>query len=408
MHEIHQRNLKREIILESLELKEEEKNDKLDLLKGELDLLTDDFLNVSIKIKKDIRKLSQLEEEGDFMKQTISAEREKILLNVINDFNTFFYNAQKKMKGIKKDGWAFDIYSTAYNHFNTETSKIVKDAASLFKSLPHINEVIYINNSKEKIFLEPKVEDVEGGIHYHPTQNQWQIDKHVLHEFYKEFEGSSEDLNLCLAMYLIHEAFHKDMHSLDRYTVNGIGDYARVIEEADYQADVYAMINVLLLQIAEKGESMSVGSECISLIKIALRTTTSFAKLEQQPPYNKAQIRRVNRTLIWICQWIFTEKIMTNFKKSEEHYTEILKVLFKKPVIDIEGFEIFTNKKRIFFMLDSERASSIRICTFLENKITRNELNTSVQLNFVEGLQNLDLSKLHKAMLSYLTSVRLI
>jgi len=110
-----------------------------------------------------------------------------------------------------------------------------------------------------------------------------------------------------------------------------VGRFAKVLEEIDYQADVWA-------QLHERRLTADIGPESIKddplfarlLMRIAVETMLSF---DDGPMASRTmRIRRVSRYLIWSWQYLRTER----FDPGENIGT----VLADKPFIELAGPEI--------------------------------------------------------------------
>lgn len=374
-------------------------------MKGEIDLLVDDILKVS-------RQISLTEEINDQpLILGLSEERKTRVKKAIFNLNAFFspyLSAIKDIHNHRPANWYGDLFDKKHN-FTLNPEAYLGFNSFLWQKLPIISDINYVVAPDIEVFINDSVERVKGGVNY-STNNMWEIDFLILNNFIDQFEGRPIELENCIALYIIHEAFHKEHHKLDRYTVEGIGDFSRVIEEADYQADVYAIINLLIYRLRNLDNKKGlerVLDLAIGLVNTALDTTYAFAKMEGRPPYKRSQIRRVNRTLIWVYQLLKLEEAKKN--PYEQHFKNILDILSQKPILDVSGLEIFTTKNRTYFKLDIERADKIEIATFKDNSIYRNEPNQiGFQKMFIEGLQNLDKIKLKEALTSYLTKARIL
>jgi hypothetical protein len=382
-----------------------EKVQLFNLLKGEIDLMVDDFVRLSNKIS--------LEGEINIEVRTVNLSEDRInyiksIIYSLNEFFAVYLSAVQDIKNHNPELWYGDLFHKNY-HFFAQDDIFKPFDFYLWSNLPVISEINYITAPLVDRFISSSTQSVPGGINY-SVNNMWEIDFGTLNQFILKFEGDNIRLQNCVALYIVHEAFHKKMHNLDRYTVERIGDFSRVIEEADYQADVYAIINVLLFRLKTKDNRLinSLALDiAIDLVNTAIDTTFSFAQLEAKPPFRLSQIRRVNRTLIWIYQLLRLEELK---KFSEQNQLAgIYTILSRKPIIDISGLEIIAHNNRVFFKLNLSNADQIEIATFKDNSIYRNDSNRDRFKNLlIEGFQHLDKEKLKEALTAYLRKARIL
>jgi len=53
---------------------------------------------------------------------------------------------------------------------------------------------------------------------------------------------NTKDVDRAIRVVLIHEGLHYYQHNLSQVTVEGIGRFPKIVEDADYQADIYAIL----------------------------------------------------------------------------------------------------------------------------------------------------------------------
>jgi hypothetical protein len=278
----------------------------------------------------------------------------------------------------------------------------------------------YLNISNYTQALLAKEElNVPEIVRFDKNDNQWQIDFSFFDQVSQRFEvldpsSYLEKLKVATTLYIIHEAIHK-VHNLDCNTVNGIGNFPKIIEEADYQADAIAILTELSFYIyrnggIEKTKPRDLINELCSLIELAIETTFSFNPL--QDGLKLIQVRRVNRYLIWLFQYYKIDNYRMESSSSVELLLKILKDFASKPLIEITGPAIKPNKafNRTFYELQNiihkEEVGLLKI----NNQIVRmGELQSFDFQEFYTGISKSDFkimkSFLEKLFTAYKSSI---
>ena len=132
--------------------------------------------------------------------------------------------------------------------------------------------------------LDTKNLQVSEVIIFDRDSSKWKIDISFFDQVSNRFERSHPDyaerLFIATTLYVVHEVVHKT-HNLDSNTVDGIGNFPKIVEEADYQADAIAVLTELSFFIYEKGgieklTAKELIGKLLDTIKIAIETTFSF------------------------------------------------------------------------------------------------------------------------------------
>ncbi|MES2930373.1 MAG: hypothetical protein V4665_01135 [Patescibacteria group bacterium] len=257
--------------------------------------------------------------------------------------------------------------------------------------------------------------DEDQDIDFLDISKQWKIKVNFFASIYHRFLTGNHPLNYdkfyqACRLYVLHEALHK-FHNLDRRTVQGIGNFPKVVEEADYQADAFAIITDIVFYASESlnKDSRKLIDYSISSIHTALETTFSFNPL--QGNLKLIQIRRVNRYLIWFYQLELLNKLYNRTFDFAQCLTEVLKILSEKPNIEISGPAIALNKDRdrIFYDLTKEDYHLQEIAYIKNNVIHRiNLTGKNIYKLLIDGLKNSDFKLISEFMNHIFYSDKLI
>ena len=130
---------------------------------------------------------------------------------------------------------------------------------------------------------------------------KWYVDDNFFISINKRIKDQ-EKIRKAIRLFLFHEALHYKRHKLTELTSVNMGSFPKVLEIADYQADVYGVINEYGYCLNTKDTSASQPKKFfLDAIKVATETMWSFddngINLEQ------IQVRRLNRYLIWYWQY---------------------------------------------------------------------------------------------------------
>jgi hypothetical protein len=228
--------------------------------------------------------------------------------------------------------------------------------------------------------LDKSVIEVPGIIVFDDVKMKWQIDLSFFDEVSSRFESIGQDnyrekLMIATCLYVIHEAVHK-IHNLDNNTVQNIGNFPRIVEEADYQADAIAVtIELCFFMATSKGiDSLTVreiGEKLCEIIKIAIETTFSFNPVSE--PLNIIQVRRVNRYLIWFWQYFKIQSLMKSIESPAEFVKQIFLLFNVKPNVEITGPAIISNENsdRTFYDLNDIKHKELLGIMLQNNQIIR-------------------------------------
>lgn len=198
--------------------------------------------------------------------------------------------------------------------------------------------------------------------------NKWILDDSFLHGVISRKNAVDFDIIIAGRLFLFHEALHYSPHGhhLIKEIAQGIGQFPKVIEDADYQADVYAILSEYMLsKTFYSDDTEDVQAFFINAINAAVQTMWSF--VGGKGKVDRFQIRSLNRLLIWYWQLILIEKT--------DNIEDIVDVLLKKPIIEIAGPEIRLVRHRTYFELNDYVHLKCQLAIFTNNKVYRFQPN---------------------------------
>lgn len=214
--------------------------------------------------------------------------------------------------------------------------------------------------------------------------NKWHIDDYFFVALNKNEKLSvADNIRKAFRLFFFHEILHDKEHNLGNRKNENIGSFPKVLETADYQADVYAILNEYGFQ--HRGTSTKIENPTeffIETIKIALETMWCFD--DQGYDLTQIQIRRLNRYLIWYWQLIRIEK-------SDGSLNEMVKILEEKPIIELAGLKIKVENNRSYFNLEQRQGKYLEMAVFYKNKVIRNGSSSNFQIeNLIKGIKKMN------------------
>jgi SMODS-associated and fused to various effectors sensor domain len=260
-----------------------------------------------------------------------------------------------------------------------ETKKVNKEKKNgsnyaFWNELPYIFETSLI---KDNISLVEKI-GFEGFTY---RNNTWLLDDGFFHALHTRL-NSNIKIEQAFRLFLFHEALHYKKHKLTTHTVEGIGNFPKVLEMTDYQADVYAILNNYKYEKHFDSTNPKEKELFLNSIDTALETMWSFD--DQGVELREIQVRRVNRYLMWYWQYAAIDALET------DDFDSIVAVLFEKPVIEINGLKIFERNNRVFYNL-AEFQGLLEIAIFYKNEVTRDGATSNLKLrDLVQGLKTMN------------------
>ncbi len=185
------------------------------------------------------------------------------------------------------------------------------------------------------------IREADGEFRWDPAKRIWIFDDALLSALAARLTDTA--LEQAARLFFLHETAHIDGQGLTTATAEGVGRLPRILEGADYAADVWA-IQQELARAIESGETNHerAAEHVRNLVAVMTATVWSFDAADL--PLRAIQVRRLNRYLIWYWQRLRLERADT---VSDAH-----DVLMSKPVLEISGPRVSTSRGRVLFDLD--------------------------------------------------------
>ncbi|HXJ21756.1 MAG TPA: SAVED domain-containing protein [Polyangia bacterium] len=221
-------------------------------------------------------------------------------------------------------------------------------------SLPRLKALELCHSS-----IDANATSAPGGFRYVPTDRKWVLADDFLVPLMRRVADEG-DRRRAARLFLLHEGLHL-WQALTAWTSPGIGRFAKVLEEIDYVADVWALLHEGKLAAAENGAPADGPIFLRSLIKLAVETMLSFD--DGPAPALAMQVRRVARYLIWSWQYLETERLAPN--------DDPWRVLATKPLIELAGPEIRARDERVWYLLDPAHTHAAEVALYRSHRLLR-------------------------------------
>lgn len=287
------------------------------------------------------------------------------------------------------DNWLAHIFQ------NLEVGDAINKA---WENLPQLNQTSLKNDSVD---IENNV--VSDGFTYDTQTLEWRIDDSMFIRLNERLTNVKyADVLQAGRLFLFHEGLHycSSAHDLIAEIASGIGQFPKVIEDADYQADVYALLYEYKYSLQHDVTSVESNLKKFFLTAIDTATETMWSFIDDGVELNELPIRSVNRFLNWYWQWVRIEKL-----DSTGNLNEITAILFDKPVIELAGPPPFIiNNRRVAMKLSTGGRYRYEIAIFHNNKIIR-ATPTGID-NIIQGFRELSGEKVKNGLRSLLPLMR--
>lgn len=194
------------------------------------------------------------------------------------------------------------------------------------------------------------------GFNYDQKARKWQFADELLAAI-RDYLVQDEAIYRAVRLLILHEAIHISSHSFTSATALQIRRFPKILEELDYQADVWAFVHEWKLA---GGSPEAARDQFITIIETALRTFLAF---DANAEKFQIEIRRLNRYLIWFWQLLRFERCHT--------LGEVLDVLAEKPLIEIAGPRVVSYEGRSIYLLDERYFEEPEIAVLVEQRLHR-------------------------------------
>jgi hypothetical protein len=188
---------------------------------------------------------------------------------------------------------------------------------------------------------------------YIEDNGEWQLSDQFIFNIAQRMDRDEGKTLRALRMFILHEAFHIPQMLTNR-TAIAIGRFPRILEEADFIADVWTFIHEYAFSKMHYSSDTQNEKEFFkNLFRLAIETMWSFAALATNN--NEIQVRAVNRFLIWY--WSFN---LVDDPKCKS-VVGIVNRLAVKPILELKGLDIKALSQRVIYKLNNPRLSELEI-----------------------------------------------
>jgi hypothetical protein len=338
----------------------------------------------AILISKEINDRIALTDEDKKQAHEIRLEWENQLQNRLKPFI-------KTITGRQYKDWVHTIcdsddeYNTLSSHLKTPWSQVTNIGGTTLKD--------------DKIDLEQK--NIEDGFEYIEKRNSWLLDDGFLTGVKTRLsKNTNTDVMQAGRLFFFHEALHysNDGHRLTREVANGIGQFPKVIEEADYQADVWALLTEYKYCCLYESEKLKNGIKQFFCNAIETAVETMWSFVDTGIELSVIQIRGMNRFLNWYWQWTLIENIQGHGKM-----VDVVQILLDKPIIEFAGIPLDLRGYRTYYKLNVRQQGRMQLAAFTKNRVYRFAPN-EIQ-NIVDGFRQLDGEKVKTGLKSFQISL---
>lgn len=245
--------------------------------------------------------------------------------------------------------------------------------------------------------IDTETTDVDDGFEYIEKTNSWLLDDGFLFGLSKRLAMKSEtDIMQASRLFFFHEALHysRDGHRLTKEVANGIGQFPKVIEEADYQADVWGLLTEYKYCTIYEPQKLKQGIKVFFCNAIETAVETMWSFVDTGSELGIIQIRSMNRFLNWYWQWVQIENI-----EGKGTLENVISKLLDKPVIEFAGAPMELRGYRTFYKLNSKLGNKLQLAAFARNKVYRFAPNLIDDI--VDGFKSLNGEKIKLGLKSF-------
>jgi hypothetical protein len=216
---------------------------------------------------------------------------------------------------------------------------------------------------------------------YLDDNGAWQITDRFIFNISQRLKGDERKILRALRMFILHEGFHVSQ-LLTNHTATAIGRFPRVLEEADYVADVWAFFHEYAISKRYyPKDAESVKDFFKNIFHLATETMWSFVDLSND--YNEIQVRGVNRFLISYLAYNLIDDIKCSTIK------DVVDRLAVKPILELKGLQIKAVNQRVIYRLNNFKANELEIGYFEPSTTVRRYGNAGGidLISLVEGFR---------------------
>lgn len=289
------------------------------------------------------------------------------------------------------------VYSDWFDHITQKNADLKFLVNSLWGKLPELSQTSLKNDS-----IDLDATDINDGFSYDVKDLLWKIDDGMFVSLNKRISKiPGADILQAGRLFLFHEGLHfcPSGHNLIGLTAQGIGQFPKVIEEADYQADVYALLYDYKFSQVHDSDLVNGNLKKFFSRAIETATETMWSFVDNDTELTEIQIRSMNRFLNWYWQSVRIESL-----DNTGSLAEIIEILFDKPIIEVAGPPPFIlNERRVAIKLNNAATQRFELAIFYKNKIIRTS-PTGIN-SIVEGFRELNGEKIKAGLKTFLVGI---
>lgn len=254
--------------------------------------------------------------------------------------------------GSTSDGWLVDVGANAEAR-----------VGRAWRTMPRLGSLRALT---ARIDLDSRRED--DSFRLDPGAACWRLDDGFLLSIIRRLDDEHERQRAA-RIFLLHELVHQDQ-CLTRSTSAQIGRFGKVLEEADYQADVWSFLHEYRLARAD-AEVADPSRFFRDVVRVATEVMMAFDVAGGSS--DEMQARRISRYLIWSWQALVLERATT--------FEECVAILLEKPVIELAGLDMFTRDRRLFCKLRVDSAHDLEIAVLRGAQLFRHACGPAAPLD---------------------------
>ena len=226
-----------------------------------------------------------------------------------------------------------------------------------------------------KATIDLAVRDVPGAFLFDPTNGRWQLADSLLLPLLRRLPDEARRRRAA-RLFLLHECLHEE-HLLTNGTAPGIGRFGKLLEEADYQADAWAL---LYNHRYEAGRSAIADAPAFFREAMHVAVETMMAFDDAEGVMAEMQARRISRYLLWTWQLLELERCST--------FDACCSILCDKPIIELAGLRSHVADRRLISSLRPAQATDLEVAVLRDGQIRRFAQGPAARLDLVlEGLR---------------------
>lgn len=241
--------------------------------------------------------------------------------------------------------------------------------------------------------------EVADSFYYH--DKHWELGDDLLAAIGRQLADETRSARAC-RMLMLHEGIHHQCHGLTSETSAQVRRFPKVLEEVDYQADVWGMLHEYAFSrqdnrnASAKREAREKPAAFFQeLINTALETFWAFDS--GGSTLGRIEIRRLNRYLIWYWQYLCIERC----SPLPDSLPDVVAVLSERPLIEIAGPRVRVVDTRVVYLLDQPYEADAEICLLQDNWVYRpgHSAGTRVR-DILDGFRERDSGRIRRGLKS--------